>query len=60
MILNQAAGNGQAEANTVGFCGIEWLKDPFKDLWSDPCPGIAFADGVQLPSERPGLGVART
>ena len=24
----------------------------------DPWPGVAFADGVQVPSERPGLGVA--
>ena len=23
----------------------------------DPWPGVAFADGVQVPSERPGLGV---
>jgi L-alanine-DL-glutamate epimerase-like enolase superfamily enzyme len=23
----------------------------------DPCPGVTFADGVQVPSERPGLGV---
>jgi L-alanine-DL-glutamate epimerase-like enolase superfamily enzyme len=27
-------------------------------LASDPWPGVAFADGVQLPSDRPGLGVA--
>jgi L-alanine-DL-glutamate epimerase-like enolase superfamily enzyme len=26
-------------------------------LASDPWPGVAFADGVQLPSDRPGLGV---
>jgi L-alanine-DL-glutamate epimerase-like enolase superfamily enzyme len=25
----------------------------------DPWPGVAFADGVQVPSERPGLGVER-
>ena len=25
----------------------------------DPWPGVAFADGVQVPSDRPGLGVAR-
>ena len=23
----------------------------------DPCPGVAFSDGVQVPSDRPGLGV---
>ena len=23
----------------------------------DPCPGVTFADGVQVPSEEPGLGV---
>ncbi len=23
----------------------------------DPCPGVAFRDGVQVPSDRPGLGV---
>jgi len=28
-------------------------------LASDPWPGVEFADGVQLPSDRPGLGVAR-
>jgi L-alanine-DL-glutamate epimerase-like enolase superfamily enzyme len=27
-------------------------------LASDPWPGVDFVDGVQLPSERPGLGVA--
>ena len=27
-------------------------------LSADPWPGVAFADGVQLPSEAPGLGVA--
>jgi L-Ala-D/L-Glu epimerase len=26
-------------------------------LAEDPCPGVAFADGVQLPAEAPGLGV---
>jgi L-alanine-DL-glutamate epimerase-like enolase superfamily enzyme len=26
-------------------------------LTEDPCPGVAFVDGVQLPSEEPGLGV---
>jgi L-alanine-DL-glutamate epimerase-like enolase superfamily enzyme len=26
-------------------------------LAEDPWPGVAFADGVQLPSDRPGLGV---
>jgi L-Ala-D/L-Glu epimerase / N-acetyl-D-glutamate racemase len=26
-------------------------------LAEDPCPGVAFADGVQVPSEEPGLGV---
>jgi L-alanine-DL-glutamate epimerase-like enolase superfamily enzyme len=26
-------------------------------LTEDPCPGVAFADGVQVPSEEPGLGV---
>jgi L-Ala-D/L-Glu epimerase len=26
-------------------------------LRSDPCPGVAFVDGVQVPSEEPGLGV---
>ena len=24
----------------------------------DPWPGVAFVDGVQLPSDRPGLGVS--
>ena len=24
----------------------------------DPWPGVAFVDGVQLPSDQPGLGVA--
>ena len=28
-------------------------------LAEDPWPGVAFTDGVQLPSEAPGLGVAR-
>jgi L-alanine-DL-glutamate epimerase-like enolase superfamily enzyme len=28
-------------------------------LATDPWPGVEFADGVQRPSERPGLGVAR-
>jgi L-Ala-D/L-Glu epimerase len=28
-------------------------------LSTDPWPGVEFADGVQRPSERPGLGVAR-
>jgi L-Ala-D/L-Glu epimerase len=28
-------------------------------LADDPWPGVEFRDGVQLPSERPGLGVAR-
>src|SRR5262249_13163165 len=27
-------------------------------LAEDPWPGVEFADGVQVPSERPGLGVA--
>jgi L-alanine-DL-glutamate epimerase-like enolase superfamily enzyme len=27
-------------------------------LREDPCPGVAFADGVQSPSEKPGLGVS--
>jgi hypothetical protein len=27
-------------------------------LAEDPWPGIAFVDGVQLPAESPGLGVA--
>jgi len=27
-------------------------------LAEDPCPGVAFEDGVQVPSGRPGLGVA--
>ncbi len=26
-------------------------------LAEDPCPGVAFEDGVQVPSEEPGLGV---
>ena len=26
-------------------------------LAEDPCPGVVFADGVQVPSEEPGLGV---
>jgi L-alanine-DL-glutamate epimerase-like enolase superfamily enzyme len=26
-------------------------------LAEDPCPGVSFVDGVQLPSEEPGLGV---
>jgi L-alanine-DL-glutamate epimerase-like enolase superfamily enzyme len=26
-------------------------------LGEDPCPGVAIADGVQVPSEQPGLGV---
>lgn len=29
-------------------------------LAHDPWPGVRFADGVQLPSDRPGLGVERT
>ena len=28
-------------------------------LRDDPWPGVTFADGVQIPSESPGLGVAR-
>jgi len=28
-------------------------------LADDPWPGVTFTDGVQLPSDRPGLGVAR-
>jgi L-alanine-DL-glutamate epimerase-like enolase superfamily enzyme len=28
-------------------------------LRDDPWPGVAFVDGVQLPSQEPGLGVAR-
>jgi L-alanine-DL-glutamate epimerase-like enolase superfamily enzyme len=28
-------------------------------LAHDPWPGVAFTDGVQVPSDRPGLGVAR-
>jgi L-Ala-D/L-Glu epimerase len=27
-------------------------------LAADPCPGVDFRDGVQVPSERPGLGVS--
>ena len=27
-------------------------------LREDPWPGVAFVDGVQVPSEEPGLGVA--
>jgi L-alanine-DL-glutamate epimerase-like enolase superfamily enzyme len=27
-------------------------------LAEDPCPGVAFLDGVQVPSEEPGLGVS--
>jgi L-alanine-DL-glutamate epimerase-like enolase superfamily enzyme len=27
-------------------------------LAGDPWPGVSFTDGVQLPSDRPGLGVA--
>jgi len=27
-------------------------------LARDPCPGVAFLDGVQVPSDAPGLGVA--
>jgi L-alanine-DL-glutamate epimerase-like enolase superfamily enzyme len=27
-------------------------------LAEDPCPGVEFLDGVQVPSEEPGLGVA--
>jgi L-alanine-DL-glutamate epimerase-like enolase superfamily enzyme len=26
-------------------------------LRKDPCPGVAFVDGVQMPAEQPGLGV---
>ena len=26
-------------------------------LAADPCPGVSFVDGIQLPSEEPGLGV---
>jgi L-Ala-D/L-Glu epimerase / N-acetyl-D-glutamate racemase len=26
-------------------------------LAEDPCPGVTFADGIQVPSEEPGLGV---
>lgn len=26
-------------------------------LVNDPWPGVAFVDGVQVPSDRPGLGV---
>jgi L-Ala-D/L-Glu epimerase / N-acetyl-D-glutamate racemase len=26
-------------------------------LAEDPCPGVTFTDGVQIPSEKPGLGV---
>ena len=26
-------------------------------LAEDPCPGVMFVDGVQTPSEEPGLGV---
>jgi hypothetical protein len=26
-------------------------------LASDPWPGVAFTDGVQVPSDQPGLGV---
>ena len=26
-------------------------------LAEDPCPGVVFSDGVQVPSEEPGLGV---
>jgi L-alanine-DL-glutamate epimerase-like enolase superfamily enzyme len=29
-------------------------------LANDPCPGVAFVDGVQLPPDAPGLGVAAT
>jgi L-alanine-DL-glutamate epimerase-like enolase superfamily enzyme len=29
-------------------------------LAEDPWPGVAFVDGVQRPSDRPGLGVVRT
>ena len=29
-------------------------------LAHDPWPGVAFEDGVQLPSDRPGLGVERS
>ena len=28
-------------------------------LAADPWPGVAFRDGVQVPGERPGLGVTR-
>jgi L-alanine-DL-glutamate epimerase-like enolase superfamily enzyme len=28
-------------------------------LAEDPCPGVAFEDGVQVPSTEPGLGVGR-
>jgi L-alanine-DL-glutamate epimerase-like enolase superfamily enzyme len=27
-------------------------------LAADPWPGVEFTDGVQVPSDRPGLGVA--
>ena len=27
-------------------------------LENDPWPGVAFVDGVQLPADRPGLGVS--
>ncbi|HKI91296.1 MAG TPA: dipeptide epimerase [Gaiellaceae bacterium] len=27
-------------------------------LAHDPCPGVVFADGIQLPADAPGLGVA--
>jgi L-alanine-DL-glutamate epimerase-like enolase superfamily enzyme len=27
-------------------------------LAEDPCPAVVFADGVQVPADAPGLGVA--
>jgi hypothetical protein len=27
-------------------------------LATDPWPGVGFTDGIQLPAERPGLGVS--
>ncbi len=45
-----------AGAQIAGLCDHVDLDGNLL-LAEDPAPGVTFADGVQLPSERPGLGV---